>query len=200
MQPRKIVMHVVERDRVGVVEGDGCDAGQWRRNPQIVGDDLDFTRLQLTGAVHEIGNRGRRPAKRLREPRPRFSRQLKSGANPVQSVVHPGSFRKSETPVYSEYPKSRLTGISENQKIAGMEPACSIIKKLGGEAVVSRITGTAYTAPYRWQHPRDRGGTGGLIPQRHYRTLLDHAKLNGIPLTADDFLPAREASSSPEAA
>jgi len=70
-----------------------------------------------------------------------------------------------------------------------MEPACSIIKLLGGEAVVSEITGTSYTAPYRWQHPRARGGTGGLIPQRHHPKLLAYAKKHGLKLTAEDFLP-----------
>jgi hypothetical protein len=70
-----------------------------------------------------------------------------------------------------------------------MEPASSIIAKIGGEAVAAKITGTAYTAPYRWQHSRDRGGTGGLIPQRYHRTLLDYAQSNGIALKAEDFLP-----------
>ena len=73
-----------------------------------------------------------------------------------------------------------------------MEPARTIIEKLGGPDVVSRITGTAYTAPYRWQHPRERGGTGGLIPQRHHPALLDYAREKRIRLRADDFLPVKE--------
>lgn len=73
----------------------------------------------------------------------------------------------------------------------GCEPASSIISRLGGEAEVSRIAGTAYTAPYRWQHRREKGGTGGQIPQRYHRVLLDHARAQGIDLTADDFLPPR---------
>ena len=74
-----------------------------------------------------------------------------------------------------------------------MEPARTIIRLLGGEKVVSEITGTAYTAPYRWQHDRTRGGTGGLIPQRHHPKLLDHARAQGIELGAQDFLPAHAA-------
>lgn len=69
-----------------------------------------------------------------------------------------------------------------------MEPAASIIERLGGEQEVSRITGRAYTAPYRWQQPIAKGGTGGLIPQKLHRILLDHARSNGIPLTAADFM------------
>jgi hypothetical protein len=79
-----------------------------------------------------------------------------------------------------------------------MDPASSIIERLGGEAVVSKITKTAYTAPYRWQHSREKGGTGGVIPQRHHRTLLDYARARGIPLRAEEFLapPAKPARRS----
>lgn len=76
-----------------------------------------------------------------------------------------------------------------------MEPAQTIIRKLGGEAVVSEITGTAYTAPYRWQHSRERGGTGGLIPQKHHPRLLAFAMAKGIALSPSEFLPAQ---TSPE--
>ncbi len=81
-----------------------------------------------------------------------------------------------------------------------MEPASSIIKKLGGEAVVAEITGRAYTAPYRWQYPRERGGTGGLVPQRHHRTLLDYARAKGIPLKPDDFLSQEPSKQRPKVA
>lgn len=70
-----------------------------------------------------------------------------------------------------------------------MQPAKTIIDKLGGEAVVSRVTQTAFTAPYRWQYPRDKGGTDGLIPQKHHRTLIDYAREQGIDLKAEEFLP-----------
>lgn len=73
-----------------------------------------------------------------------------------------------------------------------MEPAAAIIERLGGPKVVSTITGAAYTAPYRWQHPRDKGGTGGLIPQKHHVTLLNYARDQGIPLQAADFLPVAQ--------
>ena len=69
-------------------------------------------------------------------------------------------------------------------------PASVVIARLGGEAMVSFITGTAYTAPYRWQAARIKGGTGGLIPQRYHRKLIDYARSKGIPLNAEEFLPA----------
>ena len=72
-----------------------------------------------------------------------------------------------------------------------MEPAATIIKKLGGEARVADITGTALTAPYRWQREKSKGGTGGLIPQAHHRILLDYAHAHGFVLSAEEFLIPR---------
>lgn len=77
-----------------------------------------------------------------------------------------------------------------------MDPASTIIKKLGGEALVAKITKTAFTAPYRWQQEKSKGGTDGLIPQRHHRPLLDYAHANDIPLIAEEFLPPRMPASS----
>ena len=76
-------------------------------------------------------------------------------------------------------------------EIIPMNPAKQIIGRLGGEAQVAFITGTAYTAPYRWQAAKWKGGTGGLIPQRHHRALLDFAHARRIPLAAEEFLPPR---------
>jgi hypothetical protein len=84
-----------------------------------------------------------------------------------------------------------LTSVSDYQKLPGMDPASAIIKKLGGEAKVAEITGMAFTAPYRWQHDKSKGGTGGLIPQAHHRALLDYAHTNDIPLVAEEFLAPR---------
>lgn len=82
-----------------------------------------------------------------------------------------------------------------------MEPACTIISHLGGEAAVAAIVGTSLTAPYRWQHAKEKGGTGGLIPQRHIPALMAAARAAGKPLDAAAFLPVEaQAASAPEAA
>ncbi len=83
-----------------------------------------------------------------------------------------------------------------------MDPAGKIIRRLGGAHIVAAITGTAYTAPYRWQAPREKGGSGGRIPQRHHAKLLAHARANGIRLSAEEFLveePVPLAPASPAA-
>jgi len=78
-----------------------------------------------------------------------------------------------------------------------MEPAATIITLLGGEAKVSEITGRGLTAPYKWQYPVEKGGTGGLIPQRLHTKLLDYARAKGIALAAADFLPVQNTAPAP---
>lgn len=73
-----------------------------------------------------------------------------------------------------------------------ISPATKLVEKFGGPEIVARVTGRASTAPYRWQHTKDKGGTGGLVPQRYHRALLDYAEANGIDWKAEDFLPPRE--------
>lgn len=61
-----------------------------------------------------------------------------------------------------------------------------------------RVTGTAYTAPYRWQASRQKGGTDGFIPRKYHSRLLEFAKKNNIRLNAADFLSASEGGSRDE--
>lgn len=67
-----------------------------------------------------------------------------------------------------------------------LEPAASIIGKIGVDTV-ALITGKHISRVYRWMYPKDRGGTGGLIPQGDAIALLDYARANGISLSANDF-------------
>lgn len=66
-------------------------------------------------------------------------------------------------------------------------PAHSIIQRLGGEKAVSAITETSYTAPYRWQSDKSKGGAGGRIPAKHIPILISAAQAKGVPLTLGDF-------------
>lgn len=70
-----------------------------------------------------------------------------------------------------------------------MEPAASIIKKLGGPGAVAEFLGTAKNAPYRWTYARERGGTGGIIPHWHHEALLRMASEKGLHLSPADFFP-----------
>jgi len=72
-------------------------------------------------------------------------------------------------------------------EIKHLEPAKSVIAKLGGVEVVSTVTGKHVSRVYRWMYPRERGGTGGTIPHAVARKLLDHAAKTDIPLSAAEF-------------
>jgi len=93
-----------------------------------------------------------------------------------------------------EKQKIRLTLSFRNFRISSMEPAASIIEKLGGPDAVAKATGTAYTAPYRWMAKEEKGGTGGRIPQKHWAALIELGKSNGVDLTPNDFFGAQEAA------
>lgn len=77
----------------------------------------------------------------------------------------------------------------------GLEPARSVISKLGGVSVVTDVTGKHVSRVYRWMSPKDKGGTDGLIPQPDAAKLLRFAEANDIELTAADFFPQVEAAS-----
>lgn len=72
-----------------------------------------------------------------------------------------------------------------------MEPAKTIIRKLGGVERVSAIAGVHRTRVYKWMRAREDGGTGGSIPFDHAPALIAEARRQGVHLSADDFLPRK---------
>lgn len=56
-----------------------------------------------------------------------------------------------------------------------LEPAYSVIEKLGGKSAVSEALGLDKSTLSRWCQPRP-GGTGGLIPQRYWPHLMQMAR------------------------
>ena len=74
-----------------------------------------------------------------------------------------------------------------------LEPAHSIVTRLGGVPAVSEFCGVHVTRVYSWMRSKDSGGTGGIVPQRHHVALLDMARKFSVPLTAGDFLPRQHA-------
>ncbi len=75
-----------------------------------------------------------------------------------------------------------------------MEPARTIIARLGGPTKVSGIAGVHRTRVSNWARRKEDGGTGGVIPFKHVPALLAAARSAGISLSADDFLPQTEAA------
>jgi hypothetical protein len=77
-----------------------------------------------------------------------------------------------------------------------LDPAATIISKLGGAPKVATITGRDVSRVYRWMASRETGGTGGRVPQEEAEKLLRFASENGVPLEAAEFfaMPSAKAS------
>lgn len=81
-----------------------------------------------------------------------------------------------------------------------LEPAKSIIGKLGGPQKVAKITGRDVSRVYRWMYPADRGGAGGVIPHAEARKLLEHARTNDVALSPEEFFRTADAGEAEGAA
>ncbi|QOL80557.1 hypothetical protein [Pseudooceanicola spongiae] len=75
-----------------------------------------------------------------------------------------------------------------------MEPAQTIIQICGGFRAVSEITRRDETRVRRWTYPREKGGTGGLIPSECQQILMSNARERDIPLLPEHFFPADRAN------
>jgi hypothetical protein len=65
-----------------------------------------------------------------------------------------------------------------------------MIAKFGGHEELANALGVNVVQVYRWTYPKDRKGTDGRIPDRHFRTLLQVAKQRGIKINRADLVSA----------
>jgi hypothetical protein len=71
-----------------------------------------------------------------------------------------------------------------------LEPAASIIERLGGPQVVARHLGIHPTRVTAWRRPRgSSSGTGGMVPHWRIPALLELARQQGVPMSELDFAP-----------
>lgn len=68
-----------------------------------------------------------------------------------------------------------------------LEPAKTVIAKCGGVDAAAIITGKHVSRVYRWMYPKERGGTGGVIPIPQARKLMEYAASHKIDLPAELF-------------
>lgn len=54
---------------------------------------------------------------------------------------------------------------------------------------MAEIVGVHRTRVSNWMRPREKGGTGGVVPHWHVPKLLEFAKAKGKPVTAANFAP-----------
>lgn len=45
------------------------------------------------------------------------------------------------------------------------------------------------TSIYRWVYPKEKGGTGGLVPPQAWDAIIKAAHYEGIQITSEDFDP-----------
>lgn len=54
-----------------------------------------------------------------------------------------------------------------------LDPAATVVALCGGIDATAKLVGRDRSVVNRWLLSKERGGTGGLIPMRHARTLLE---------------------------
>lgn len=71
-----------------------------------------------------------------------------------------------------------------------------ILRKFGGPRRLAKLlkaidpnTALNPSSIYRWRYPRDRGGTGGLIPTAAIPLIQKAAVVDGILLSQEDLYP-----------
>lgn len=67
-----------------------------------------------------------------------------------------------------------------------------VIEKCGGPQAVADMLGITRNAVDRWKYAVESGGTGGIIPTRRQRELMEKARERGIELSPSDFFPSDE--------
>lgn len=72
----------------------------------------------------------------------------------------------------------------------GMSAAETIIERFGGREAVAELLGVNIVQVYRWTYPKERKGTGGTIPSRHFKKLLTEAKKRRIKLDPAELIDA----------
>lgn len=77
--------------------------------------------------------------------------------------------------------------MQQEQLLPRLNPAASIVDRLGGEAAVARMVDLSKVQVWRWMQPRSKQGTDGEIPRAHRPRLIACAYLQGIHLTEADF-------------
>ena len=60
-----------------------------------------------------------------------------------------------------------------------------VIRKFGGIEATAEVIGRHRSVVNRWVLPKERGGTGGAVPGKHFAALLSAARQRGIDLVPE---------------
>lgn len=69
-------------------------------------------------------------------------------------------------------------------------PALKVFEKCGGVKNVAEVCERSENRVTRWSYPKERGGTGGLIPAEMQVKLLTASQSRGWDLRPEDFVPS----------
>lgn len=72
------------------------------------------------------------------------------------------------------------------------EPANTIIAKFKGLKPLAEVAHVTAHTVMRWRMPKEKGGTGGVVPHWHIPAILDAAKDRGLDIRPSDFSPIVE--------
>lgn len=67
-----------------------------------------------------------------------------------------------------------------------LEPAYTVIEKLGGKSAVADTLGLDKSTLSRWCQPRP-AGTGGVIPQRYWPQLIEMARAQRVRISLKEL-------------
>jgi hypothetical protein len=143
-------------------------------------------RLYLAFTFYDVGHGGLIPAKRCGKASLTFPGPFQPLPDPIGD--HRRSIAQFATQYRCDYRILRLLVGCDYRNMAGMNNAAlNVIRKCGGPKATALMAGVDVSNVHRWTYPKERGGTGGVIPARHQRRLLEKAKEQKIPLKPDDF-------------
>lgn len=68
-----------------------------------------------------------------------------------------------------------------------INPAQCVIRVFGGVRATARAVGRNPGAVTRWNRPKSKGGTGGMIPSAAQRIILKIAKKRRLKITLEEL-------------
>ena len=63
-----------------------------------------------------------------------------------------------------------------------------------GLSAVAKAADVSVTSVQRWRLPTSKGGTGGIIPAKYHRRLIEHAASQGVALPLAAFVDPEAAA------
>jgi hypothetical protein len=110
----------------------------------------------------------------------------------VDPVCHRCNIRRGPA-VFLKDPANDIFSDDEapQEVVKRTSQARRIFQKFGNARRLAQAIGCQPSTVYRWDYPKDKGGTGGLIPSSALPEVLEAARQAGIFITSDDLYPGR---------